>query len=65
MLFTKKLVRMNYVMKISVHQLVNNVHIIEGLPFGGSYDILDANDLWKMIEILSIQTERTSFSNVN
>jgi len=54
MLFTKSLVRMNYVMKISVHQLVNNVHIIEGLPFGGSYDILDANDLWKMIAILSI-----------
>ena len=45
MFFAKRLVRMNYMVKISVHQFINNVHIIEGFLFGGSYDILDGNNL--------------------
>ena len=45
MIICKWLVRTNNMMKISVHQFINNVHIIEGLLFWWSYDVLDGNNL--------------------
>jgi hypothetical protein len=42
------LVRTNNLMKISVHQFIYNVHIIEGILFWWSYDVLGGNNLRKM-----------------
>jgi len=43
----KRLVRTNNVVKVSVHQFINNVNIIKGILSGRSYDIPNSNYLGK------------------
>ena len=45
MVICQRLVRANYLMKIGIHQLVNNVHIIKDLSFWGSNDVSDGDNL--------------------
>lgn len=45
MIIRQWLVRPNYLMKISVHQFINNVDIIEGFFLGWPYDVLDGYNL--------------------
>lgn len=47
MIICQWLVRANYLMKISVHQFINNVNIIEVLLLRRSYDISKSNNLRK------------------
>lgn len=63
MVISKRLVRTNYLLKISIHQFINYVYIIEGLLLGRPYYILDGNDLWKMIENSRILSKRREMGN--
>lgn len=49
MVIVKRLIRTNNVVKVSVHQFINNVNIIEGILSWRSYDIPNSNYLRKTV----------------
>lgn len=54
MIEIKRLIRTNNLMKIRIHQFINNVNIIKSILLWRSYNILNSNNLWQNFNIRTL-----------